>query len=98
MPKDIYQFVCPCCSKHLELDTRSGVARARNPAEQKGGTDLDQMLRAQKRDGERLDKVFDAAKERQQKERDLLDGLLEQAKDDAKKNPDEKLRRPWDLE
>ncbi len=98
MPKDLHQFACPCCGKQIEIDTRSGQARAVKPAEAKGGQDLDQMFKAQKRDSERLGKVFDDAKGREGQQQDALADLLKQAKQDAKKNPDEKLRRPWDLE
>lgn len=98
MPKDVYQFACPCCGKQIEIDTRSGHARAVKPGEAKGGQDLDQLLRQQKHDRERLGKVFDEAKDRQVRQHDVLDDLLKKAKDDAKQNPDEKVRRPWDLE
>ena len=58
MAKDVYQFACPCCSKQIEIDTRTGLARAKNPGEAKGGQDLDQLLKAQQHDSKRLDKVF----------------------------------------
>jgi len=98
MPKDVHQFSCPCCGKQIEIDVRTGQARAQKPAEAKGGKDLEDLLRAQKRDSDRLGKAFDTAKEGQHRQRDQLDDLLKKAKDDASKDPDEKLRRPWDLE
>ena len=98
MPKDTYQFACPCCGKQIEIDTRTGHARAVKPAEAKGGQNLDDMLRSQKRDSERLGKAFDVAKEGQHRQREQLDDKLKKAKDDARDEPDEKLRRPWDLE
>lgn len=98
MPKDVFQFPCPCCGKQIEVDTRSGHARAVDPKTKQGGQDLDDLLRSQKRDADRLGKAFDVAKDRQQRQGNDLDDLLKKAKDDAKKNPDEKVRRPWDLE
>ena len=98
MLKDIYVFPCPCCGKQIEIDTRSGKARAADPTQQKGGQDLDKLLKAQKRDADRLGSVFDSAKKDQQQQGQQLDDLLKKAKQDAKQKPDEKLKRPWDLE
>jgi hypothetical protein len=98
MPKDLYQFPCPCCGKRIEVDTRAGKARAVEATEAKGGQDLDTMLTRHKRDAERLGSVFESAKDDQKRQHEHLDDLLKQAKDDAKKRPDEKLRRPFDLD
>lgn len=98
MLKDVIQFPCPCCGKRVEIDTRSGKARAVQPGEAKGGQDLDQLLAKQRRDSERLGKAFDVAKDDQRLLGKHLEDQLEKAKEDAKKNPDEKLRRPFDLD
>ena len=98
MPKDVHQFSCPCCGKRIEIDVRTGQARAVKPGEAKSGQDLDDLLRSQRRDSERLGKAFDTAKEGQNRQQEQLDKELKRAKDDAKKEPDEKLKRPWDLE
>ncbi|MGE3174020.1 MAG: hypothetical protein AB7O97_15445 [Planctomycetota bacterium] len=97
MPKDLHQFACPCCGKQIEVDTRTGRARAAVPGEGKG-QDLDQLLQAQRRDSERLGQVFESARDDQQRQQEQLDQLLRKAKDDARKAPDETLRRPFDLD
>src|SRR5262249_39103953 len=98
MPKDVYQFPCPCCGKQIEVDTRSGKARAVLPGEAKGGQDLDRLLQAQRRDAERLGSAFDTARQDQEQQGQQLDKLLKKAKDDAKQKPDEKLRLPFDFD
>lgn len=98
MPKDLYTFPCPCCGKQIEIDTRTGKARAVKPGEQKDAKDLDSLLTAQQKEAERLAQMFDQAKQGQGKQKEHLDRLLERAKEDAKKTKDEKLKRPWDLE
>ena len=99
MAQTVFRFPCPCCGKQIEIDTRSGKARAANPKEKDGGKDLDDFLRAQQKEKERLENVFDSARGDHQKQQERLDELLKKAKEDAKKNEDdEPLRRPWDLE
>jgi hypothetical protein len=98
MLKDVFQFSCPCCGKPIEVDTRSGRARAVNPEEKKGGGDLDKLLHAHKRDGDRLSDVFDSAKEQQRKQQEHLQQALEQAKEAAKKDKDKKPPNPFDLD
>ena len=98
MLKDLFQFPCPCCGKQIEIDLRSGKARAVTATEAKGGQDLDQLVARQRRDAERLGNVFDAAKKDQRQQSQQLDDALRKAKDDAKKQPDEKVRRPFDLD
>ena len=98
MTKDLYLFWCPCCGKQIELDVRTGKARAAVAAEGKHAANLDQLLSAQKKEGDRLADVFDSAKKDQKQQGKTLDKLLDKAKDEAKKQPDEKLRRPFDLD
>jgi hypothetical protein len=98
MHKDVFQFPCPCCGKQVEVDTRSGRARAVDPTQAKGGQDLDALLRKQRRDSERLARAFDAAKDDHRQLDQHLEQELRKAKEDAKNKPDERLRRPFDLD
>jgi uncharacterized Zn finger protein (UPF0148 family) len=95
MLKDQYQFPCPCCGKQLELDATTGKVRA---IQTDGKRDLDDLLAAQERDSSRMQDAFDAARKKQAKESDYLDRVLDDAKKRARENPDEKLRRPFDLD
>jgi len=96
MLKDVFTFPCPCCGKLIEVDTRSGRARAARPEEAKGGRSLDRLLDAQQRESERLGSVFDDARARQAKEADQLAEALRRAKDEAKKDKD-KDQRPRNI-
>jgi len=98
MSKDLLTFPCPCCGKQIELDVRTGKARAVVPGEAKNAADIDQLLKAQQKEQRRLADVFDSAKQDQKKQSKTLEDLLDKAKDEAKKTPDKKVRRPWDLE
>ena len=98
MPKDLFVFPCPCCGKQIELDTRTGKARAAKPQDKHGQNALDDLFASQKKETQRLDDLFDQAKDGQGKQKERLDDLLKRAKDDAKKTEDEKLQRPWDLD
>ena len=98
MPKDLFVFPCPCCGKQIELDARTGQARAVKPEDKHGGMSLDSLLQKQKKESDRLGDLFEQAKDGHGKQKQRLDDLLERAKDDAKKNQEEKLKRPWDLD
>lgn len=98
MAENLFVFPCPCCSKLVELDVRSGKARAVRPEEKAGGQDLDQLLRAQKRDGKRLDDLFQSAKGDEARKHEQLDAKLRRAKDEAKRDGTDKPRNPFDLE
>lgn len=98
MAENVFRFPCPCCGKPIEVDVRSGRARAANPKDKDGGRDLDDLLRAQQQEKQRLDSMFDSARGDHEKQQQRLDELLKKAKDDAKQNEDEPLRRPWDLD
>lgn len=98
MAETIFTFSCPCCGKLIEVDTRSGKARAVRPDEAKGGRDLDQMLKAHGREQQRLGDLFRSASEDQQKEKDRLASQLARAKEEAKKDKDTRPRNPFDLE
>ena len=98
MAKSVFTFPCPCCDKMVEVDTRSGKARAVRADERKGGQDLDDLFEAQKNESQRLDDLFSSAKDTEGRQEDELQKKLERAKDEAKKSPDEKPRNPFDLD
>lgn len=98
MAETVFTFPCPCCNKLVEVDVRSGKARAARPEEAKGGRDLEQLLRDQNRDKKRLGDLFTSAKELESKSGDRLAEQLRRAKEEAKKDKDERPRNPFDLE
>lgn len=98
MAESLFTFSCPCCGKQIEVDTRSGKARAVRPQEAKGGQSLDDLLTAQKKDQQRLADLFASAKDQHAKQKDALDAKLQRAKEEAKKDKDERPRNPFDLE
>ena len=98
MADSVFTFSCPCCNKRIEVDTRSGKARAVRPEEQKGGRDLDALLQAAKNDGQRLDDLFSSAKDGVARQAEALDAQLRRAKEEAKKDKDEKPRNIFDLD
>lgn len=98
MKKSVFMFPCPCCGRSVEVDTRTGKARAVRPSEAKGKGDLDQLLDAHKRESDRLDDLFTSAKDRQQSDADHLEQQLRRAKEEAKKDKDERPPSPFDLD
>ena len=98
MAKHVFTFPCPCCDKMVEVDTRSGKARAVRAEERKGGQDLNDLFAAQKNESARLDDLFSTAKDSQNRQGDELEEKLRRAKEEAKKSPDEKPRNPFDLD
>lgn len=98
MKKTVFSFACPCCGKSVEVDTRTGKARATKPEEKKGGGDLDALLDAQKRESDRLGDLFDAAQNSQASDLDRLEQQLKRAKKDAKNDKDERPPNIFDLD
>ncbi len=98
MADTVFTFSCPCCNKRIEVDTRSGKARAVRPEEQQGGQDLDALLHRHKKEGERLDHLFSSAKDGVAKQSDALDEQLRRAKEEAKKDKDTRPRNIFDLD
>lgn len=92
------QITCPCCNKRIEIDPRTGKARAVKVEDAKASKDFDAFLADQKVESKRLDSVFGQALDQQKKEKQTLDKLFETAREDAKSNPDDKPLRPYDLE
>jgi hypothetical protein len=98
MAETVFTFSCPCCQKRIEVDTRSGRARAVRAEEAKGGQSLDDLLRAQKSEQQRLGDLFSHAKETEAQRSERLARELERAKQAARLDPKEKPRNPFDLE
>ena len=98
MPKEVFQFPCPCCGKMVEVDTRSGKARAVKPEEARSLGNLDDLLASHRRESDRLGGTFEAAKGAQKRAAETLDEALRRAKEEAKKDPKDKPRNPFDLD
>lgn len=98
MAQTVFTFPCPCCNKLIEIDTRSGKARAARPEEAKGGRDLDHLLAEQKRASQRLGDLFSSAKEQESRGAEHLDAQLRRAKEEAKKDKDERPPNIFDLD
>ena len=98
MAETIFTFPCPCCSKLIEVDTRSGKARAARPEEAKGGRDLDQMLKSTGKEQQRLGDLFSSAKDQQAKQSERLAEQLKRAKEEAKKDKDTRPPNIFDLD
>jgi hypothetical protein len=91
MPKDVFEFSCPCCGKRVELNVRTGQARAVFVEESRHGKDFDALVSEQRREGERLGSEFDAAREDQMSMEEQLRRKFEEAQKAAKKD---KRKRP----
>jgi len=98
MAKNLFTFPCPCCNKMVEIDTRSGKARAVRADEQKGGQSLDDLLEAQRSDSDRLGDMFSTAQDSEKSREDQLEKQLRRAKEEAKKDKDDKPRNIFDLD
>lgn len=93
MSKPVLQIRCPCCKKPIEIDTRTGRARAMATRD----TGLDQLIDAHKTEGERLGGLFDSARDEHQTEAQRLDELFRKAQEESKDDKG-KPRTPFDLE
>jgi hypothetical protein len=98
MADTVFTFPCPCCNKLIEVDTRSGAARAARPQEARGGRDLDDLLADQRRDASRLGDLFTSAKDLEKRQADRLEQQLRRAREEAKKDPDQRPRNIFDLD
>lgn len=96
MPKDAFRFNCPCCGKRIEVNVRSGRARAVKPSEAGGGQDLDTLIDKQKGESTRLGDVFSDALDQQKSDSQRLEDLLRKAKEEAKHDDDERPPSIWD--
>lgn len=98
MSDSIFQFDCPCCGKRIEFDVRSHRARAAKVKEAKVSKDFDKLLADQSAERKRLDSAFGQAVDAQKHEKEALDDLFNTAKKKAAENPDEVIKRPFDLD
>ncbi|MFY9345425.1 MAG: hypothetical protein WAT39_23235 [Planctomycetota bacterium] len=98
MAETVFTFHCPCCNKLIEVDTRSGKARAARPEEAKGGRSLDSLLSAQQQEQQRLADLFSSAKDSEAKKESALEAQLRKAKEEAKKDKDTRPRNIFDLD
>jgi hypothetical protein len=99
MPKDSFEFDCPCCGKRVEVDVRSGRARAVKPQERRGGGDLDTLLDKHRNEAERLDQMFRDASERHREAPAQRERRLRDAIDEVGREPEpERPPNPFDLE
>jgi hypothetical protein len=99
MPKDVFEFPCPCCGKRVEVNVRSGKARAVDPTEKKGN-DLDGLIAEQARASERLGSVFEEARSDEDRRAERLGDIFKSAANEAKKDKDKGRRppSPFDLD
>jgi hypothetical protein len=98
MAKHLFTFPCPCCNKLVEVDTRTGKARAVRSDEAHGGRDLDSLLSKEKEQQQRLENLFSSAKEGEAARDEHLERQLRRAKEEAKKDKDDKPRNIFDLD
>ncbi len=98
MARHLFRFRCPCCDKRVELDTRSGKARAVKVDESKAARDIDKLVSEQKHEGERLTSIFDQAASDQNKQRKQLDQMFGEALEEATEDEDEKPPNPFGRE
>ena len=100
MPKDVFEFSCPCCGKRVEVDVRTGAARAVHFEESKKGKDLEGLIAEQSKESQRLGDVFQSAQDQQRRQKERLEDLLKGAKEEVKKEKDKprKPANPFDLE
>lgn len=97
MARYLFRFRCPCCNKHVELDTRSGKVRPLKTEDAKPDVDMDKLVAKQKDEGDRLTDVFQQAASDQARHKQSLDDAFNQAFEDAKDDK-EKPPNPFDLD
>lgn len=93
MTRHVLQFRCPCCSKPLEIDTRTGKARAQAGPE----SGLDALLDAHRNESGRFDDLFDAARDGHAGDARRRDEAFRRAAEEAKDDKS-KPRSPFDLD
>jgi len=98
MPKHVFEFDCPCCGKPIEVNVRSGKARAVDFTESKKGKDLDGLVADAKGEGDRLTGLFDEARTDHARQQDRLDAMFSDAAEKAKKDKHKRPPNPFDLE
>lgn len=97
MARYLFRFRCPCCDKHVELDTRSGKVRPLKKDGARPAADIGTLLDQQKDEGKRLTDVFQQAATDHAKQGKELDDAFSRAFEDAKDDK-EKPPNPFDLD
>lgn len=95
MPRHLFEIDCPCCGKRIEIDTRSGKARAVRARDSK---DLDRLVDEHRHEDERLRSLFEEAAKDHAHYNERLEDLFKQAAEEAEKHKDEKPPNPFDYE
>ena len=95
MPKEVFEFSCPCCGKRVELNVRNGKVRAVDFEDDERGKSLDDLVSDQKHEGKRLGDAFDEAAGDVATQKDRFDDLFSEAKDAAKKEKGTKPKHPF---
>lgn len=93
MTRHLITLSCPCCGRSLEVDTRSGKARAHGRRD--GG--LDDLIDKHRGESERLGGLFEGARDAERSRDTELDDLFRDARDKSKDDKD-KPPSPFDLD
>ncbi len=89
---------CPCCGKRIEINPKTGRARAVQIEDAMGGKGMDDLIDMAKNEGSRLDNLLGRAKDEQSDDAARLEDMFGIAKDKAEDEPNEKPRNPFDLD
>ena len=95
MPREVFEFSCPCCGKRIELNTRNGKARAVNFEESQKGQTFDDLVAGSKQDGDRRASAFDEAQRDTERQEQRFEDLFDDAKKAAEKDRDDKPPHPF---
>jgi hypothetical protein len=94
----IFEFSCPCCGKHIEVNVRTGKARAVRFEESRKGKDLAGLVEDQKHEGTRLSSLFDEAQGDHSRQKERLDDAFREAAKEAEKDKGKRPASPFDME
>ncbi len=89
---------CPCCGKRIEINPKTGRARAVRVEDAADGKGMDDLIKMAQNEGDRLDSLLDRAKGEQGDDAARLEDMFGIAKDKAEDEPNEKPRSPFDLD
>ena len=98
MQKHLFEFDCPCCGKRIEVDVRSGSARAVRFEDSERGKDLDGLLQSQSGEAKRVESAFDRAAREHERQADRLDQVFRRAAEEAEHDQTKRPSNPFDLE
>lgn len=91
-------IACPCCGEPIEINVRTGKARASDLPKSKKAPDLEGLLEATKGEGARLNDLFEDAQSDQSTEKKRREDKFSKAREKAAKDKDKRPRNPFDLE